>query len=174
MQRPIEHCYWVIPGKLLAGEYPGAVDPIAAQEKVKTLIKAGVGAFIDLTEPRDGLMPYAEWVAPATYQRFGIRDVSIPDSPPTMLAILDCIEEHLASGRMVYVHCWGGVGRTGVVVGCWLTRHGFHGEEAVERLADLWKQCPKSVRRKSPETMQQVDYIRSWREESPPLNRAQE
>ncbi len=25
----------------------------------------------------------------------------------------------------VYVHCWGGVGRTGTVVGCWLLRHGY-------------------------------------------------
>ncbi|MFZ5949388.1 MAG: fused DSP-PTPase phosphatase/NAD kinase-like protein [Candidatus Rifleibacteriota bacterium] len=30
----------------------------------------------------------------------------------------------MAAGKPVYVHCWGGLGRTGVVVGCWSRRHG--------------------------------------------------
>ena len=172
-QRPIENCYWVAPRKLLAGEYPGALERSAAVEKINALTAAGVAAFIDLTEESDGLKPYADLVAPASYQRFGIRDVSTPDSPELTRAILDAIDTHIAAGRLVYVHCWGGVGRTGVIVGCWLVRHGFEPHAAVERLAELWKQCPKSASRKSPETSKQVGYIQSWRE-SPQSNRNKE
>jgi len=170
--RPIEHCYWVSPGKLLAGEYPGAFDPEVAKKRFQALKDCGVEAFIDLTEERDVLEPYADLVKPASYQRFGIRDVSTPESPEVTLAILDAIDEHIAAGRLVYVHCWGGVGRTGVVVGCWLSRHGMEHEAAVERLAALWKQCPKSASRKSPETSKQQRYIKSWMEPSPRMKRS--
>jgi len=165
LKRPIEHCYWVAAGKLLAGEYPGAVERGAALEKIKAFADASVAAFIDLTEERDGLQPYAEFVEPAVYQRFPIRDVSIPVTAASTTATLDAIDAHIAEGRTVYVHCWGGVGRTGVIVGCWLARHGMPGHAALERLAELWKQCPKSARRDSPETSAQRNYITTWREE---------
>ena len=42
-----------------------------------------------------------------------------------MIATLDVIDHHLRDGCNVYVHCWGGSGRTGTVVGCWLRRHGY-------------------------------------------------
>lgn len=168
LKQPIEHCYWVVPGKLLAGEFPGALHKDAAIKKIKALTDFGVEAFIDLTEERDGLESYAGLVKPSSYQRFGIQDVSTPASAQVTLAILNAIDGHMAAGRMVYVHCWGGVGRTGVIVGCWLVRHGLEPEAAVERLAELWKQCPKSTKRKSPETQKQVDYIRSWKEEPNP------
>ena len=32
------------------------------------------------------------------------------------------------------MHCWGGVGRTGTTVGCWLVRHGRSGTEALAEL----------------------------------------
>jgi hypothetical protein len=172
LERPIENCYWVASKKLLAGEYPGALNRAAAIEKIKALTDAGVAAFIDLTEERDGLEPYADLVKPASYQRFGIRDVSTPESPEVTLAILDAIDEHIAAGRLVYVHCWGGVGRTGVIVGCWLSRHGMEDEAAVQRLAELWKQCPKSASRKSPETSKQQRYIKDWMEPSPRMKRS--
>ena len=75
---------------------------------------------------------------------------------------LDTIDEQLAAGRTVYVHCWGGVGRTGVIVGCWLARHGRRGEEALERLRELWRRNPKSLHRRSPERAEQEEYVRRW------------
>lgn len=30
MKQPIDNCYWVDPGRLLAGEYPGDVDDESA------------------------------------------------------------------------------------------------------------------------------------------------
>ena len=163
MNKPIEHCYWVVHGKFLAGEYPGAIDEAAAREKVTKLTDAGVAAFIDLTEERE-LAPYAAWTGQAEHLRFGIQDVSVPSSRERTAATLDAIDERMDAGKLVYVHCWGGVGRTGLIIGCWLARHCGSGSEALERVAELWKTCPKSKRiPESPETAEQKDYVRNWR-----------
>ena len=163
MKKPIENCYWVVPGKLLAGEYPGAEDEAVAKEKVAKLTDAGVSAFIDLTEEGE-LEPYAAWTAQAAHLRFAIRDVSVPSSRERTAATLDAIDERTEAGKLVYVHCWGGVGRTGLIIGCWLARRCGSGSKALERLAELWKTCPKSRRKpESPETREQKDYVRSWR-----------
>lgn len=162
--KPIEHCYWVVPGKLLAGEYPRNKDEASSRRKIGALIDAGVKVFVDLTEENEGLLPYAEMLDGVVHRRFPIRDVSVPASLEVTVAILDTIDAHLHRGEMVYVHCWGGVGRTGVIVGCWLARHGKGGEAALDRLRELWLHCPKSSRRNSPETREQERYIATWRE----------
>lgn len=161
LERPIENCYWVMPGKLLAGEYPRTKDEGESRERLRKLEAAGIGAFIDLTEA-DELLPYDDLLVSACHQRFPIRDVSVPGSREQTVAILDAIDAHLAAGTGVYVHCWGGVGRTGVIIGCWLARHGQVGEAALARLRQLWWKCPKSARRRSPETAEQECYITGW------------
>ncbi len=159
--RPFENCYWVERDRFLAGEYPGSLDPSAAEKKIRALADAGVTAFVDLTEEGE-LEPYAHLVrAPALHQRFPIRDLSVPSRPETMVRILDTLDAHLSAGRLVYVHCWGGVGRTGVVVGCWLARR-RGGPAALEELERLWAACTKSATRRSPETTEQRQYILDW------------
>ena len=162
--QPIEYCYWVVPGKFLAGEYPMNKDKNSSISKINSLIGAGVSAFIDLTEKHEGLRPYSELIGTASHQRFPIPDLSIPESSEVAMAVLDGIDSHIRQGQIVYLHCWGGVGRTGLMVGCWLTRHGYKGQAALERLHRLWQKCPKSVYRKSPETEEQERYILSWEE----------
>ena len=163
VNRPIENCYWVVPGRLLAGEYPRTLVEETSKDRLKRLEGAGIGAFIDLTEAHE-LIPYAGLLEKASHQRFPIRDVSVPVLRELTLAILDSIDAHLANGTGVYVHCWGGIGRTGVIIGCWLARHGQGGQAALERLRQLWLQCPKSARRRSPETPAQERYITDWEE----------
>lgn len=169
MQRPIENCYWVEPGRLLAGEYPRTPDEATSLVKLNALVDAGVRAFINLTEKDEGLEPYHTLFSQCnavdlTHERFGIRDVSVPRAHKHTASILNAIDRRLAEGKMVYVHCWGGVGRTGVIVGCWLARHGYAGEGALARLRELWRQCPKSTGRPSPETSDQEQYIVAWTE----------
>src|SRR5262245_38078248 len=162
MRQPITQCYWVVPGTLLAGEYPRNTDEQSSHAKIRALLHAGVTAFIDLTEAQEGLYPYTAWIGTASHQRFPIRDGAIPASPDDKSAILDEIDGHMARRRLVYVHCWGGVGRTGVIIGCWLARHGLGGDAALTRLRELWRHCPKSVNRTSPETREQERYIMRW------------
>ncbi|MBN2874734.1 MAG: ADP-ribosylglycohydrolase family protein [Spirochaetales bacterium] len=161
-EKPLVSSYWVIPGKLLAGEYPREVADSASRARLEAMILAGISTFIDLTTPRDGLEPYADLLdavsrGHAKRMSFGIDDMSVPSSPRLMKSILDTIDRELAAGHGVYVHCWGGIGRTGTVIGCWLKRHGR------DDLPQLWKTNPKSKQYPdSPQTDEQRAYIASW------------
>jgi hypothetical protein len=75
---PIEHCYWVVPGKFLAGEYPRNLDPHSSAEKIMALLASGITVFIDLTREDDRLLPYSSMLKGAVYHNFPIADVSIP------------------------------------------------------------------------------------------------
>ena len=55
---PIANSYWVRPGELLAGEYPGGRSRKETQAKIRRLLAAGVTYFLDLTEPGE-LRSYA-------------------------------------------------------------------------------------------------------------------
>ena len=171
--RPMANTYWVVPGRLLAGEYPGARTRWQATDRLRTLLEAGIDHFVDLTQPRDRLAPYAEIAAEeaarlgtqVTHAPHPIRDMSLPRSPREMADTLDAIDEALEDGRNVYVHCWGGIGRTGTVVGCWLVRHGMTGAEALAQIAEWWQEVDKSyLHPNSPQTHGQRSYVRHWTE----------
>ncbi len=172
--RPIPESYWVVPGRVLAGEYPSSPNFRQALEKLQRFLDAGVTCFVDLTHPRDPLDPYEPLL-----QRLGangvkrvplpIVDMNVPDSAEHAAAILDTIDRESANGGVVYVHCWGGIGRTGTIVGCWLVRHGMTGEEALTRVAELWATRPDSSWSTSPQTEAQFDFVRTWAEHDPAL-----
>ena len=178
--RPMPNSYWVVPGSLAAGEYPGAKNPVEAAAKLGTLLKVGIDHFIDLTEAGERALsgPLADYSRilqeearrrglVVGWERHPIRDLSVPSIPEQMDVILDAIDEALADGRAVFVHCLGGVGRTGTVVGCWLVRHGSAGDDSLVRVNELFQGMEKSYRvRRSPETTEQQAYVRNWTEPS--------
>jgi protein-tyrosine phosphatase len=164
-QGPIPDSYWVNPGRLLAGEYPGAASDRATAAKLALFQAAGVDTFIDLTEAGEyHLRPYAALAAELgmQYARFPIRDLGTP-SVDEMREILDTIDSEDAAGRTVYVHCYGGVGRTGTAVGCHLIRHGMASEEALASIA-RWRGGTPKAYRVSPETRAQLAFVRAWPE----------
>src|SRR3977135_4296247 len=91
LARPHPNCYWLIPGRLLAGEHPGALEAARVPERVDALLDAGVRQFIDLTEEGERPAPYAATVGEraeaqgirASHLRFAIRDLGVP-SPALM------------------------------------------------------------------------------------------
>jgi hypothetical protein len=177
--RPISESYWVEPGHLLAGEYPGQFDHERTRKRVDALIEAGFDTFIDLTNPNE-TFPYANilleeanaYEIDAAHHRFPIGDFGIP-TPGMMNAILDRIEGSLRAGRKIYLHCWGGIGRTGTTVGCYLVRQGRTAEEALDQLLTWWRGVPKSnYHPHSPETREQVNFIRSWAGQDDKLRKA--
>jgi protein-tyrosine phosphatase len=171
-RRPNNNCYWLIPGRFLAGEYPGYSNDTATAMKMARFLDAGVNFFIDLTEPHE--LHHYEAVLKreaaargitAHYRRMSIRDVSVP-TLDHMQSILDTIDAALAAGHGVYVHCWGGIGRTGTVVGCYMVRHGNSGPEALQEIARLWENMEKKWRvSRSPETDAQHNFVRNWEEQ---------
>lgn len=169
INRPISESYWVVPGRLLAGEYPGLYTEELTRKRIDAFIEASFQTFIDLTRP-DELAPYARilteqakaYDVEVAYQRFPIGDFGLP-APEQMNLILDAIDEGLQEGQKIYLHCWGGIGRTGTTVGCYLVRQGMTGVEALAQLATWWKSVPKSrYYLHSPETHEQMKFIRNW------------
>jgi protein-tyrosine phosphatase/ADP-ribosylglycohydrolase len=166
---PIANSYWVIPGRLLAGEYPGSSSRSETMTKLQRLLAAGVTSFVDLTEDHE-LPPYDSVLLDLTEQRIRHRRVSItdhgiPESPVRMAQILDAIQEEISAGRCVYIHCRAGIGRTGTTVACHLIRNGLSNEAALERLQTLWKACGRSMHWPFvPETQEQIDFVREWRD----------
>jgi hypothetical protein len=162
-------CYWVEPGVLLAGEYPGDPLEAIARRKLGALIDCGVRTFVDLTEERE-LRGYDEWLldeaaqrgVDVAYHRHAVRDMDVP-TPEGMRAILDRIGQ-ASRDHAVYVHCWGGIGRTGTVVGCWMVeKEGRTAIEALGRIEELRQEVPERYTR-SPETDEQCAFIVRWSE----------
>ena len=115
----------------------------------------GVTLFLDLTQAGE-LEPYASLVQPpARYLNKPIRDFSTP-TRDGLLGTLDEIDAELDAGGVVYVHCWAGCGRTGVVVGSWLVRHGADPTQALRRIAEArGLGCPQ--------TLEQRLFVLDWK-----------
>lgn len=173
--RPLPNTYWAIDHELLAGEYPGAWPDEEARAKLSALVAAGVRLFVDLTEEDEGvLLPYEtvlQEVAEAAgadvrYVRHPIVDQSVPGAATEMTAILDLLDDARRAGTLAYVHCWGGTGRTGTVVGCLYRRGGASGPDALSEVMRRWSTMEKAPQRPwgSPENELQRQYIRDWAE----------
>lgn len=172
---PFPRSYWVRPGLLLAGAYPGNLDKPRADEKLTALLKSGIRVVVNLMKPDETnwngapFSPYAERLAElaagqglqVSVIRRPIRDQGIPDVKQ-MRDILDDIDRSMNANVPLYVHCWGGKGRTGTVVGCHLVRHAIAtGNDALEMIADLRRNDPKA-HEPAPENKLQCDFVRRW------------
>jgi len=177
LQRPHKDSY-VVPNTLLsAGAYPGSpptTSAVIAVQKLQGFIDAGVRVFVDLTAEADGLNPYAPALSELNadgqteylYESLPIRDMGTCDVPH-MRRVLDIMDAHMVEGRPVYVHCWGGIGRTGMVIGCWLVRHGRSGEAALKEVDTMFRtmSAPTVARHSSwgsPQTDEQRNVVRTW------------
>lgn len=163
IDRPLPNTYWVIPGRLLAGEYPGGDDDTEARRRLGRLREAGVDSYVDLTE--EGELPSYRHLLPkqADYLRCAIADTRVPNNVEQTQELLAAIRAALARERRVYVHCRAGIGRTGLVIGCFLADEESNGRTALKILNRLWRQSERAaVWPKVPQTAEQADYVRLW------------
>jgi protein-tyrosine phosphatase len=72
---------------------------------------------------------------------------SVPNDSDHLAEILSAIDRRISEGGAVYLHCWGGVGRTGLVVACWLQEHGRTPDDASAELSEKWSTVQKSSRK---------------------------
>jgi hypothetical protein len=165
---PFENSYWVLPGKLLAGEYPGRREDQESRRRLQALIRSGIRICVDLTKPGEVSPSYreafldelAQYGYEGNYYHFPIYDFGIPTAEQ-MVRTLDIIDQSIASAQPVYVHCHAGIGRTGLTIGCFLARHGLAGEAALEEITRLRASSGNAWMR-SPETDAQIAFVRAW------------
>jgi len=168
---PPDDAYWVEPGSVMAGPYPGAKHKQEAEQKLRDYIDAGVTCFLDLTvEGESGLKPYgallqtlaAERGIDVVHLRLPVSDLDVP-TKWRMRLIQTALREAVAAGETVYVHCWGGVGRTGTAIGCRLVEtEDLSGQQVLARIEELRRRTQRA-HRPSPETPAQRDLVFEWR-----------
>ncbi len=136
------HAYWVEPGRILAGEYPGDPAPDRALAKIDLLVDAGIRTFVDLTDDPH-LRPYDDELTTIAARR-GLHLQRIARPIPDMGTVgADDYARTVATIRAatdeggVYLHCWGGIGRTATVAGCLLVERGRSAPAALDRIATL-------------------------------------
>jgi protein tyrosine/serine phosphatase len=148
---------------------------------MKALVDAGIHSVINLMSeeevfehaPGEVFVPYEDTLEKIgdergiviEIERYAIEDANTL-TEPAMQLVLDAIDAEI-DGRNspTFVHCSNGNARTGVVVGCYLARHGIAtGKAALDKLKELRAEDPVFARRKSPETMTEEKFVLRWRE----------
>jgi hypothetical protein len=154
----LDGCYWVEEGRFLAGPYPHSGD------RITRLRNLGVTLFLDLTEAGEyGSLSYDALLGGGIRAvRKPLRDFTAP-RPDDMREILNLIDFELDAGGVVYLHCFGGIGRTGTVVGCYLVRHGMPPDEAIEAIGRL-RADTDTADWPSPESEEQCELVETWRD----------
>jgi atypical dual specificity phosphatase len=136
---------WALPNQVLACAYPRSESALAA------LAAAQIRVVVNL---------HARPHAPTALARHGLTEVHLPTrdfrAPP--LSSLDygvaAIENALAAGRRVAIHCGGGRGRTGTLLACLLVARG---ETASAAIAHARRLRPGAV-----ETRAQEEAVRAF------------
>jgi atypical dual specificity phosphatase len=136
---------WLEEGRLAACRYPGS------DKALHELAERGVTLLINLHE-----RPHSREVL----GRHGLTELHLPVrdfTPPTLEQLehaMAAIEDAIAGGQTVAVHCGGGLGRTGTLLACYLVKRGLGPEEAIARIRTL---RPGSV-----ETPQQEQAVKNY------------
>jgi hypothetical protein len=179
----IRNSYWVVPDEIIAGPFPGSDEEFSYKLRLRALFDSGIRAFINLQqigEMGSGSRKYDEdygkifghflsqnnekEIDGGFIRRFSIPDRDVP-SIELMTKILNEIDMLKSKNIPMYIHCWGGIGRTGTVVGCWLIRHGLADRRnVIDEIFNLRKLCVESscLVYRSPETETQEQFVLNW------------
>lgn len=139
---------WLIQNKLAGSRGPRSrSDLIALKEQ-------GLGALVRLVEP------YEAWVTSKEVSEVGLEDYNepVPDfNAPTqdqIDKIITYIDFHLENGISVGVSCNAGIGRSGVILACYLVHKGLTAKEALELV--------REKRGRGPEVPEQIEAIEEY------------
>jgi hypothetical protein len=133
---------WVKSPWLARGE-----QPPHRESSYRALSREGIGAVFSLREDGEKALEVTGRLFPEYraaeerdiceavglhFRHLECRDLTAP-TPAQVEASLRMIDEETSEGRAVFVHCLGGVGRTGTITGAWLIANGGSANEAAAR-----------------------------------------
>jgi len=181
----------VVSGSLLAGAYPGNADPAEMDRRLNALLDAGIRSVLylvdesvneddadnanigDMIEPVQAFVPYEDRLEVLAEERGEIIeigrytiDIGLASADQEMELILDAIDAEIdGSNHPTLVHCTNGNGYTGMVVGCYLARHGIAvGKDSLAKIRELRAASAALAKTKSPENIVQERFVTRWKE----------
>lgn len=169
MYKPIEYSYQVS-RSVFAGEHPlFDIYKSSIKGNIPTLLKFGITVFLDLTQSYE-VPEYASFL-PSDVQRisFPIRNCDVSSSVESVMDLFRRLEQlmHEQPHARFYIHCHGGVGRTGTIVACYyIYFEHLSFDEALDKMRRQYAQSPRSKFMNAPETKRQIEYVKEFAEYS--------
>lgn len=119
---------WILPRLLAGAAQPGLLAPL--ERDLAFLRAQGIRHLLTLTEEPLALPPQSQ---DFSQLHFPVPDMGIPQ-PRHAAGACAWIEERLQGGEAVLVHCKAGMGRTGVLLACFLVHRGEEAGRAITRV----------------------------------------
>lgn len=163
--KPVVYSYRV-DENIWAGEYPvWAWDRGERMAQLKLYTDFGITDFLDLTQY--GEMPPYEEFLPANCHRstFPIANGMFPTSVESVVGLFQELAALFSASPdcRLYIHCHGGVGRTGTIVTCWyIWSEHLSFDEALAKMRNGFAHHGRSAWMSAPETEAQLDFIRKF------------
>ncbi|MHC4838750.1 MAG: phosphatase domain-containing putative toxin [Planctomycetota bacterium] len=143
MTRPlVPNFSWVLPDKLAGSAMPGRPGRYGRQSETEgrlayaELYERGVRCVVSLLERGTP----EEWLREAglQYVHFPVDDFGTPDDFEAFVELLDDIHARVEAGTPTLVHCYAGIGRTGMFLAAYLARFDdFTPDEAIDHVREL-------------------------------------
>ncbi len=117
---------YLLPGKLAGSARPGRLGDL--ESDLACLSRRKIKAIVSLTE---------EPLDPVRLEKSGFQSLHLPirdftaPSMEQMETFVDFVDQQLADGNPVLVHCGAGIGRTGVMLAAYLVAQGMEPDKAI-------------------------------------------
>jgi protein-tyrosine phosphatase len=154
--------YWIMgpwPGRLAIAPRPRGGDWL--KDEVRAWRDTGLDVVVSFLTPDEmtelDLNQEEQWCHQygIEFHSFPIPDRGVPGSREAVINLIRSLEQALAAGKSVAVHCRQGIGRSGMIVAALLISAG-------EEPETVWEHIHRARRRPVPDTDEQRDWVQTF------------